>query len=138
MVVDTNVLIAALIVHGAVREVILRHPASFLTPQACLDELWEHTEVWNRRHATMRILRQAVAALCEDYVAVIPRSVYRGKEPEARLLIDDPDDVPVVSLALAVDNEGIWTFNTRDFRTPRLTARLRVLTTGEIDSVLRT
>ena len=119
IVLDTNVIVAALIQKGIVRELILDHPGAFSTPEACIDEVWENREAWNRRQVAEAIVREALAFLSEDFITVVPRSVYREKEAEAAALIRDPDDVPVVALALSVDNEGIWTFNTRDFVTPQ-------------------
>ena len=78
----------------------------------------------------------ALDLLTEEFVIVVPRSAYIGEEEEAATLIRDPDDVPVVALALAVDNEGVWTFNTKDFSDPRLLSRTRILSTAEVKSLL--
>jgi predicted nucleic acid-binding protein len=81
-------------------------------------------------------VKEALDFLTDEFVNVIPRSAYRGKEGEAANLIRDPDDVPVVALALAVDNEGIWTFNTKDFSGPRLLSRFRILGTAKVKARL--
>jgi len=138
VIVDTNVLVAALLQAGIVRELILGHPHSFVTPDACVAELWDHREEWNRRGLSEGILGEAIDLLTEYFVSTIPRPAYQEKEGEARSLIRDPDDVPVVALALALDNRGVWTFNTKDFSGPRLLARIRVLTTSEVKAILTT
>lgn len=136
IVVDTNVIVAALIRRGIVRELVLGHPGAFLTPEACIKEVWDNREDWNRRKVPEAIVKEALDFLTEEFVTVVHRSSYQGMEDEAAALIRDPDDVPVVALALAVDNEGIWTFNTKDFDTPVLKARCRILGTTEVKSLL--
>ncbi len=136
IVLDTNVIVAALIQRGIVRELLLAHPHAFLTPEACIAEIWEHREEWNRRGLPDPVLREALDLLTDGFVTVVSREVYREKEGEARALIRDPDDVPVVALALAVDNQGVWTFNTRDFSDPRLASRITVLGTAGAKAVL--
>ncbi len=73
-----------------------------------------------------------------DTNVIVAALIQRGIVRELILRRPDPDDVPVVALALAVDNEGIWTFNTKDFSDPRLLPRLRILGTAEVKSLLGT
>jgi predicted nucleic acid-binding protein len=40
VIVDTNVIVAALIRRGVVRELVLAHPGVFLTPESCIREVW--------------------------------------------------------------------------------------------------
>jgi predicted nucleic acid-binding protein len=136
IVVDTNVLVAALIQRGIVRELLLDLPGAFLTPESCAAEVWEKRGDWNRRRVPDAVVREALDLLTEEFVIVVPRSSYAAMEREAAALIQDPDDVPVVALALSVDNEGIWTFNTRDFDTPPVRSRCRILSTSDVKAVL--
>ncbi len=136
IIVDTNVIVAALIQRGIVRELILRRPGVFMTPDACVREVWENRDDWNRKKVPETLVKEALDFLTDEFVSVLPRSAYRAKEDEASGLIRDPDDVPVVALALSVDNEGIWTFNTKDFSDPRLLSRFRILGTAEVQSSL--
>ena len=132
IVVDTNVIVASLIRKGIVRELLVGHRGVFMTPESCIDEVWERRGAWNRRGVPDAEIAEALSWLTENIVAVMPRSVYRDREGEAKALIADPDDVPVVALALRFDNDGIWTFHTKDFSGAELLARVRVLTTGEV------
>ena len=132
IVIDTNVIVASLIRKGIVRELLVGHRGVFMTPESCIDEVWERRGAWNRRGVPDAEIAEALSWLTENIVAVMPRSVYRDREGEARALIADPDDVPVVALALSFDNDGTWTFNTKDFSRAELLARVRVLTTGDV------
>ncbi len=77
-------------------------------------------------------LRTTLDLMADDFLIVVSRDVYAGKVNEATPLTDDPDDVPVVALALTVDNLGIWTFNTKDFSKPALTSRIAILRTSDV------
>ena len=49
IIVDTNVIVAALIQRGIVRELVLSRSGVFMTPEACVREAWENREDWNRK-----------------------------------------------------------------------------------------
>lgn len=136
IVVDTNVIVAALIQRGIVRELLLGHRDVFVTPEACIGEVWENRGEWNRGRVPDDLVRETLDLMTEQFVAVVPRPTSGAREREARALIRDPDDVPVVALALSIDNEGIWTFNTKDFSSPELLARVRILGPGEVKALL--
>lgn len=76
--------------------------------------------------------------LTADFISVFPESEYGSHMDEARSLVPDPDDVPVVALALAVPNDGIWTFNAKDFSGRALLARVRVLSTADVRFLIGT
>jgi len=136
IVIDTNVIVAALIRGGVVRALLLRSPGVFLTPESCIEEAWETRASWNRGEIPEDEIEEALEWLVERVLIVVPRSSYRDREGEAATLIAGPDDVPVVALALSITNEGIWTFNTRDFSGSDLILRTRVLTTSEVKSIV--
>ena len=64
-------------------------------------------------------------------MAISPE-VYNPYIPEAEELTDDKDDSPIIALALSVDNEGIWTYNTKHFRQDIFGERIRVLSTKDV------
>lgn len=136
IVVDTNVIVAALIQRGIVRALVLDHPGALATPESCIAEVWDNRDDWNRKRVPEAVVREALDFLSEEFVTVVQRAVYREREAEAASLIRDPDDVPVVALALSVDNDGIWTFNTKDFGTPAVKSRCRVLGTADVKALL--
>ncbi len=132
IIIDTNVLIALLIKRGTVREIIINNPGEFVTPEWCFEELWEHKQVWNRKNMKESQLKEIFEDLKEHYILSVPRDDYITNEKEASKLIDDPDDIAVIALALAIDNQGIWTFNTRDFLTEKIQKRIKILSTKDV------
>jgi predicted nucleic acid-binding protein len=107
-----------------------------MTPESCIREAWERRGAWNRRNIPDARLSDALAWLAQEVLVVEPQSAFRDREGEASALTPDADDVPVIALALQVRNEGVWTFNTKDFSLPELLARIRVLTTDDVRSLL--
>jgi len=66
------------------------------------------------------------------FVMPVSQEVYNSYISEAAELTDDKDDAPVIALALAADNEGIWTYNIKHFRQEIFGERIRVLSTGDV------
>jgi predicted nucleic acid-binding protein len=120
-----------------VRELLLGYPGSFITPRFCIEEIWEHRDVWERGCCDDEELREVIDLLAADILVVAPEGVYSSKAEEARFLTDDPDDIPVIALALAIDNDGLWTFNKKDFAKPALRSRIKILGTSEVCRLLR-
>jgi len=137
IVVDTNVIIAALLRQGIVRELLFGYPGSFITPKSCIEEIWEHRDVWGCGCCADDELREVVDLLADDVLVIAFGEVYSSKAKEASFLTDDPDDIPVIALALAIDNDGLWTFNRKDFSKPALRSRVNVLSTSEVCRLLR-
>lgn len=57
---------------------------------------------------------------------------WRSEVLEAEKLTVDKDDAPVIALALSIDNEVIWTFNTKHFRQKIFGDRIKVLTSKDL------
>ena len=111
IIIDANVLIAALIKDGIVRKTIIDHPGEWIVPAAMFDEVWEHRSAWNKNKLHDKELRDVLNSLIEDFVIVIADSVYHDHASRAKQLVSDIDDWPLIALAMSVDNEGIWSFN---------------------------
>ena len=129
---DTNVLIAMLIKPGIVRKLIINNPGEFITPEWNYFELWEHRDVWNRARLNDDELFDIVQEIKQYYVLEVPEEVYIEFMEEASEYITDKDDIPTLALALAVDNEGIWTFNIKHFKTDIIQKHVKILTTRDI------
>jgi len=132
IIVDTNVLIAMLIKDGIVRKIIINNPGEFITPDWCFNELWEHKDVWNRNKLADNELTEILQELESYFILSVPRDDYEEFKKRASELIDDKDDIPILALALAVDNKGIWTFNTSDFKTDKIQEHVKILTTKDV------
>lgn len=132
IIVDTNVIIAFLITKGITQQIISTHKDVFITPEHCYEETWEHRDAWNKSGLDDSELEDILEDVKRYLILSAPRDFYKDKEPEASELIDDPDDVPVVALALAVHNEGIWTYDKKHFSTELLKSRVKILDTSDV------
>jgi predicted nucleic acid-binding protein len=132
IVVDTNVIIAMLITRGVTEEIISAHPDVFITPEHCYAEAWEHRDVWNRRKLDDEALKEIIEDVERLLVNSIPEGIYEDRLAEAANLTSDPDDVPVVALALAVKNDGIWTYDKKHFSSRALREKVNVLSTSDV------
>ncbi len=132
IIVDTNVLLAFLLTDGITRRVITENTDVFMSPEHCFDELWEHRERWNIKRLSDNELLEIINDIKRLFVIAISPEVYNPYISAAEKLTIDKDDSPVIALALSVDNEGIWTFNTKHFRQDILGDRITVLSTKDV------
>jgi len=132
IIIDTNVLLAFLLTDGITRKIITENPEIFMSPDHCYDELWEHRNRWNNNRLQDNELLEIIADVKRLFVKVIPPEVYNPYVLEAEKLTVDKDDAPVIALALSIDNEGIWTFNTKHFRQKIFRDRIKVLSTKDV------
>jgi len=72
IVIDTNVIVASLIRKGIVRELLVGHRGVFMTPESCIDEVWERRGAWNRRQVLDAEIAEALSWLTENSVADAP------------------------------------------------------------------
>ena len=136
IILDSNVLIAALIKPGIARMLVIGNPGEWLVPEAIFEEVWEHRDVWNRNRLPEAELHGILDMLSEDFVNIVSDRVYRDRAPTARGLVSDTEDWPLVALALSVDNDGIWTFNERHLEKARRQG-VRLLTTADVEKKYR-
>jgi predicted nucleic acid-binding protein len=132
IIIDTNVLLAFLLTNGITRRIISENPDVFMSPEYCFGELWEHRNRWNKNKLRDSELLEIVSDVKRLFVMAVSLDVYSSYIPEAEELTNDIDDAPIIALALSVDNEGIWTYNTKHFRQEIFGERIRVLSTKDV------
>jgi len=110
LAVDTNRIIAALVKDSASRNILLSDKFDFLTIEITRQEIEEHRqELLDKTRLTDEQLNLALSLLFSR-IFVVSDIVVESKMDEAKKIMDalDPDDTPFVALALAVENDGIW------------------------------
>lgn len=116
LVLDTNILVAALIKDSITRRILLLPDLEFLLPAFALDELARH-RAKIARAARLKVDEiDLLLTLLLTSVVVVPFERIAPYLPTADALMGaiDPDDVPFVALALAEEHDGIWS-NDRAF-----------------------
>ncbi len=116
LVLDANILIDA-VLGTRVRKIILRFAdeATFLCPDVCLSDARRNIPEICRKLGLDGTIALGFLKEVEKTVRIVESGTYAGQEGEARSRIEqrDPDDWPVVAVALTLDLP-IWTED-RDF-----------------------
>jgi predicted nucleic acid-binding protein len=126
IIVDTNVILSSLLTKGITKAVLTAHKNVYMTPQACFDELWKHRDVWNKNEQPEEE-QKSILSRMKRYVKSVDEKIYNDKLEESKELIVDEDDAPLIALALSIDNEGIWTYNTKHFKKDKLKGKVKIL-----------
>jgi len=110
LVVDTSVLIAALMKNSAVRELLLNPFFEFYAPEHCIEEIEKHVvELVKRSGLTAENVYLLLGILLAS-VQVVPKERVLGRMKEAEQIMGkiDMDDAPFIALALSFPNDGVW------------------------------
>lgn len=110
LVLDTNVLIASLIKDSVTRAILLLPDFEYLLPEFALEEITRHRPKIARLSGLASEELDLLLSILLEAVFVVPmeRIVPHLAAAEKLIGASDPDDVPFVALALAEDNDGIW------------------------------
>lgn len=132
IIVDTNVILAFLLTDGITRRIISGHKDTFIVPDFCFDELWEHRSRWNIHNLEDEDLERIIEKVKMHFIPSIDKKHYRRNLQKAKGVIRDKEDAPVLALALSIENEGIWTYNPKDFDTEEIRSCVEILSTGDV------
>jgi predicted nucleic acid-binding protein len=111
LVVDTNIIISAMIKDSTVRKIIVESGIDFFTPDFTFDEINRHLNDICKRNSLSRKINLKILSILSKYINVVDFGFYAHKITEARKIIGkiDEKDIPFLALALSFENDGIWT-----------------------------
>lgn len=132
IIVDTNVILAFLLTNGITHQIITSNKDLFITPEHCYKELWKHRERWNKNNLEDKELETIIENVKKYFITPIKFKFYKDNLKRAEKMIKDKDDAPILALALSLKNEGIWTYNTKDFYTDKIRRHTQILGTKDI------
>ena len=130
LVVDTSILISSLIKQSVTREILLLPFMEFYLPEYALEEMEIHKPKISRLSGlSFDEIDILLNSLLEN-ISIVPAQTIRPYLRKAERIIGDidPGDVPFVALALAVENDGIWS-NDKHFKAMK---QFKVLKTSEL------
>lgn len=135
LVVDSSVLIAALMRDSAVRELLLNPFFEFYVPEHCFEEIERHVDEISKRSVLSVQNVYLLLGILLASVQVVPAESILEWIGEAEKIMGkiDMDDVPFVALALSFLNDGIWTED-RHFLKQR---RVKVWLTRDLLKLIR-
>lgn len=127
IILDTNVIISALIKSGITREIILKGSFEFLIPAYTLTEVYKYKElICKKSEISFEEFDELINKLFK-YIRVLNPSFYFFYLKKASKLIDDVDDIPFIAAALAF-NCPIWSED-KHFQKQK---EIKIFTTKEI------
>jgi predicted nucleic acid-binding protein len=117
LVIDTSILISALLKDSVTRQILLFSSIDFLLPEYAFEEIEKHKDNVSIRSGLSRGEIEIVLSLIIENITIIPASKLKPCMEKAHKIIGsiDPFDVPFVALALSIDNDGIWS-NDKHFK----------------------
>jgi len=116
LVVDTNIVIAALLKDSVTRKILLHPLFSFYLPEHAFGEIERHGEELMRKSGLTKHRFHQIVNVLKKHLTLVQTEEFIGHYPEAHSAMKDTDetDAPFVALALSFDNDGVWT-NDRHF-----------------------
>jgi predicted nucleic acid-binding protein len=110
LVVDTNVLFAAILRDSTARRILLTSPVHFLVPRYAFEELYEHFEEICLRNGLTEDANRKNVSIIHDNIDVIETKELLPYLDEAIALLKgvDPDDAPILAAAMSAKCDGIW------------------------------
>ena len=116
IVIDTNMVIAALIKDSKAREIIMSDKFEFVSPEFVLDEIYKYEGYICKKTGLSKNEFELLMALIFQKITIIPMSEYeKFKEKSKIIMKEDLKDVPYVACYLALKCDGIWT-NDSDYK----------------------
>lgn len=117
LVIDTNRIIAALIRDSTTRRIIISSGIRFITVGLSLKEIEKYKgEILEKTGNSELELNRILSFLLEK-IEIVDDIVIKSKMAQAKAIMDkiDKDDTKFIALALATENNGIWS-DDRHFR----------------------
>ena len=108
LVVDANVIVAALIKDSTTRRLLANPALSLYSPDFLFEELTEHEAEISKKAGLDSVEFTSLLDSISKFVKVVNRAVYENYLVESADVVKDPDDVAYLALALALSGCGVW------------------------------
>ena len=126
IVIDTNILISALIKDSITRKIIIESSLNFAYPEISLYEIIKHKDYILKKGNYNRSEFNTILNRLLEYINLIPLNVTKLKLDEAKEVMKDIDinDTAFLATALALDKSTIWSDDT-DFEKQKIVKILK-------------
>ena len=130
-IIDSNIIIAALIKKGKTRELLIDSPFILYSPEIMIKEIRKHENLILKKFGLNKDEFEILFGLITENITIVEKNIYYAKIEEANKLIGNVDegDVPFLALALSIKNNGIWTENVKHFEGQN---NVRILNTKQV------
>lgn len=116
IVIDSNVLISALIRDSLTRRIIIGSGMNFVFPEISLNEIRKHEKLIREKSGLTENELDRLLVRILDYIVLVPIEVIKEHLSEAKsIMLDiDPKDVVFIAAALSFEDSIIWS-DDKDF-----------------------
>jgi len=116
IILDTNIVISALIRNSVVRKILLLPTLNFLLPEFAIEEIYHHkSKICKLSRIGKEELELLISLILQNVNVMSSDEILPYYDKAVKIIGEiDMGDVPFVALALATQNDGIWT-NDHDF-----------------------
>jgi len=110
IIVDANIIFAALIRDSATRRILFHPKFEFFVPDFIFEEINENMNIISSKTGMTQEKIKELLEIIKNRALTFPYSFYRSNIKSAEEIIGkiDKKDVPYVALALSMNNDGIW------------------------------
>lgn len=126
LVLDTNIILSALIKNNLSRKIITTLDLEFFTPSFALSEIVKYRKYVCKKTSITEKQFDLLFNKIFEYVKIVPLIYYKDYIPQSLNLIEDRKDVSFLACAIAL-NSNIWS-NDKHFKKQK---KIKVFTTGE-------
>lgn len=114
LVIDTNILISALIRDSTARKIIVRSEWEFYYPEMSFHEVRKYKNLVLEKSGMGEEEYTGMLNYLLKHIKLVPEELIQHKLDEANKLLGkiDPDDVIFLATALSLDNSKIWSDDT--------------------------
>jgi len=116
LILNTSILISSLIKDSVTRQILLLPSMKFYLPEYALEEIEAHKMKISRLSRLSTDEIDILLNLLLENISIISSRTIQPYLSQAGVIIGriDPNDIPFLALALATENDGIWS-NDRHF-----------------------
>ena len=107
IVIDTNILLSALITDSKTREIIVALDHQFYAPETIIDETLKHEDMILQKSGLKKEDLDELLSTLLKYVHIIPNEILQQNLPAAKKEMKEIDKDDVVFLAAAMTIDGV-------------------------------
>ncbi len=110
IILDTNVMVSALIKDSFTRRIIIYSGLKFCYPEISLHELRKHKNLILKKSGLSESEYEKIMSKLMEYIVLIPTEKIMGHIDEAKQIMQhiDPDDVVFIASTFSCQDSVIW------------------------------
>lgn len=110
LIIDTNIIFSALVKGGTTRELLINPPCNLYSPEHMIYEIRKYEDLIIEKSELTKEEFETLFGLITENIIIMEKEDYLEKLNEADEIIGSihKGDVPFITLALSIPNNGVW------------------------------